>query len=84
MKLLIEEIEREEAALRDDLYSADRKFAEYYNVHATSYCKRTLINNMLNLCVHARARACVCACASACVPFALLFSGYTFIILCGY
>nr|XP_025627292.1 AUGMIN subunit 4 isoform X1 [Arachis hypogaea] len=32
VKLLIEEIEREEAALRDDLYSADRKFAEYYNV----------------------------------------------------
>ncbi|KAH0855191.1 hypothetical protein HID58_020418 [Brassica napus] len=28
----IEEIEREEAALREDLYSADRKFAEYYNV----------------------------------------------------
>ncbi|XP_047180130.1 AUGMIN subunit 4 isoform X2 [Vigna umbellata] len=32
VKLLIEEIEREETALRDDLYSADRKFAEYYNV----------------------------------------------------
>lgn len=32
VKLLIEDIEREEAALRDDLYSADRKFAEYYNV----------------------------------------------------
>ncbi|CAK8565588.1 unnamed protein product [Lathyrus sativus] len=32
VKLLIEEIEREEAALRDDLYSADRKFAEYYSV----------------------------------------------------
>ncbi|XP_054819908.1 AUGMIN subunit 4 [Prosopis cineraria] len=32
VKLLIEEIEREEAELRDDLYSADRKFAEYYNV----------------------------------------------------
>ncbi|KAK6229728.1 HAUS augmin-like complex subunit 4 - like 1 [Theobroma cacao] len=32
VKLIIEEIEREEAALREDLYSADRKFAEYYNV----------------------------------------------------
>ncbi|KAF3792267.1 AUGMIN subunit 4 [Nymphaea thermarum] len=32
VKFIIEEIEREEAALRDDLYSADRKFAEYYNV----------------------------------------------------
>ncbi|KAK6934468.1 HAUS augmin-like complex subunit 4 [Dillenia turbinata] len=30
--LIIEEIEREEAALQEDLYSADRKFAEYYNV----------------------------------------------------
>ncbi|KAG2328446.1 hypothetical protein Bca52824_011174 [Brassica carinata] len=32
VKLIIEEIERGEAALREDLYSADRKFAEYYNV----------------------------------------------------
>ncbi|GAB2230542.1 hypothetical protein Drorol1_Dr00014812 [Drosera rotundifolia] len=32
VKLIIEEIEREEAALQEDLYSADRKFAEYYNV----------------------------------------------------
>ncbi|KAG6634606.1 AUGMIN subunit 4-like isoform X1 [Carya illinoinensis] len=32
VKLIIEEIEREEAALREELYSADRKFAEYYNV----------------------------------------------------
>ncbi|OVA06605.1 hypothetical protein BVC80_1737g11 [Macleaya cordata] len=32
VKLIIEEIEREESALREDLYSADRKFAEYYNV----------------------------------------------------
>ena len=32
VKLIIEEMEREETALRDDLYSADRKFAEYYNV----------------------------------------------------
>ncbi|KAI8009022.1 AUGMIN subunit 4 [Camellia lanceoleosa] len=32
VKLIIEEIEREEAALREDLYSVDRKFAEYYNV----------------------------------------------------
>ena len=30
--MIIEEIEREEAALREDLYSADRKSAEYYNV----------------------------------------------------
>lgn len=32
VKLLIEEIETEESSLREDLYSADRKFAEYYNV----------------------------------------------------
>ncbi|XP_031114991.1 AUGMIN subunit 4-like [Ipomoea triloba] len=32
VKLIIEEIEREEATLREDLYSSDRKFAEYYNV----------------------------------------------------
>ncbi|KAK9697134.1 hypothetical protein RND81_08G017000 [Saponaria officinalis] len=32
VKLVIEEIEREEAALREDLYSSDRRFAEYYNV----------------------------------------------------
>ncbi|KAF5478911.1 hypothetical protein F2P56_005433 [Juglans regia] len=32
VKLTIEEIEREEEALREDLYSADRKFGEYYNV----------------------------------------------------
>ncbi|KAL4580180.1 hypothetical protein LXL04_016362 [Taraxacum kok-saghyz] len=32
VKLMIEEIEREETALREDLYSADRKFAEYYSV----------------------------------------------------
>lgn len=32
VKMIIEEIEREEAALREDLYAADRKFAEYYNV----------------------------------------------------
>lgn len=32
VKLMIEEIESEEATLREDLYSADRKFAEYYNV----------------------------------------------------
>ncbi|KAF3517037.1 hypothetical protein DY000_02059161 [Brassica cretica] len=31
VKFIIEEIEREEAALREDLYSADRKFSEYYN-----------------------------------------------------
>ncbi|CAN1242955.1 AUGMIN subunit 4 [Linum perenne] len=32
VKLITEEIEREEASLREDLYSADRKFGEYYNV----------------------------------------------------
>ncbi|KAI8552818.1 hypothetical protein RHMOL_Rhmol06G0297700 [Rhododendron molle] len=32
VKLIMEEIEREEAALREDMYSADRKMAEYYNV----------------------------------------------------
>lgn len=32
VKSAIEEIELEEAALLEDLYSADRKFAEYYNV----------------------------------------------------
>ncbi|KAK4484823.1 hypothetical protein RD792_007421 [Penstemon davidsonii] len=32
VKLIIEEIEREESAWREDLYSSDRKFAEYYNV----------------------------------------------------
>nr|GMC53732.1 AUGMIN subunit 4 [Ipomoea batatas] len=31
-KLVIEEIEREEASLREDLYSPARKFAEYYNI----------------------------------------------------
>ncbi|GAA0138727.1 hypothetical protein LIER_00418 [Lithospermum erythrorhizon] len=32
VKLITEEIEREEAAWREDLYSLDRKFSEYYNV----------------------------------------------------
>ncbi|CAI9787817.1 unnamed protein product [Fraxinus pennsylvanica] len=32
VKLIIEEIEREETEWREDLYSSDRKFAEYYNV----------------------------------------------------
>lgn len=32
VKVIIEEIERDEEALKEDLYSADRKFAEYYNV----------------------------------------------------
>ncbi|MCL7040319.1 hypothetical protein MKW94_009285 [Papaver nudicaule] len=32
VKLITEGIEREEAALREDLYAADRKFAEYYSV----------------------------------------------------
>ncbi|KAI3948821.1 hypothetical protein MKX01_022235 [Papaver californicum] len=32
VKLITEEIEREEAALQEDLYAADRKFAEYYSV----------------------------------------------------
>jgi len=31
-KSAVEEIEREEAALLEDLYSVDRKFVEYYNV----------------------------------------------------
>ncbi|XP_020274602.1 AUGMIN subunit 4 isoform X1 [Asparagus officinalis] len=32
VKLIIEEVEREEAVLLEDLYSMDRKFAEHYNV----------------------------------------------------
>ncbi|XP_031402297.1 AUGMIN subunit 4 isoform X1 [Punica granatum] len=32
VKSIMEDIEREEVALREDLYSADRKFTEYYNV----------------------------------------------------
>lgn len=32
VKLIIEEIEREEAVLLEDLNSMDRKFAEHYNV----------------------------------------------------
>lgn len=32
VKLFIEEVEREEAVLLEDLYSMDRKFAEHYNV----------------------------------------------------
>ena len=32
IKSVIEEIELDEEALLEDLYSADRKFAEYYNV----------------------------------------------------
>ncbi|KAB2615644.1 hypothetical protein D8674_022232 [Pyrus ussuriensis x Pyrus communis] len=32
VKLITEEIEKEEEALQEDLYSADRKFSEYYNV----------------------------------------------------
>ncbi|KAB2605975.1 HAUS augmin-like complex subunit 4 [Pyrus ussuriensis x Pyrus communis] len=32
VKLISEEIKREEEALQEDLYSADRKFSEYYNV----------------------------------------------------
>ncbi|XP_021770957.1 AUGMIN subunit 4-like [Chenopodium quinoa] len=32
VKIIIEEIEKDEEALKEDLYSADRKFAEYYNV----------------------------------------------------
>ncbi|CAK9163941.1 unnamed protein product [Ilex paraguariensis] len=32
VKLIIEDIEREETALQEDLYSVDRKFVEYYNV----------------------------------------------------
>ncbi|CAA3020018.1 AUGMIN subunit 4 [Olea europaea subsp. europaea] len=36
VKLIIEEIEREETEWREDLYSSDRKFAEYYNVSKNS------------------------------------------------
>jgi hypothetical protein len=32
VKSVIEEIELDEGGLLEDLYSADRKFAEYYNV----------------------------------------------------
>lgn len=32
VKLAVEDIEGEEAALLEDLYAADRKFSEYYNV----------------------------------------------------
>ncbi|KAJ6795539.1 AUGMIN subunit 4 isoform X2 [Iris pallida] len=32
VKLIIEEVEREESVLLEDLYSMDRKFAEHYNV----------------------------------------------------
>jgi hypothetical protein len=32
VKLIIEEIEKEEAHLLEDLASMDRKFAEHYNV----------------------------------------------------
>ncbi|CAK9146120.1 unnamed protein product [Ilex paraguariensis] len=32
VKLIIEDIEREETALQEDLYSVNRKFVEYYNV----------------------------------------------------
>ncbi|GFZ12523.1 hypothetical protein Acr_23g0009080 [Actinidia rufa] len=34
VKVIIEEIEREEATLREDLYAADGKFAEYYGILA--------------------------------------------------
>jgi len=37
VKLITEEIEREEEAWREDLYSSNRKFAEYYNVR-TLFC----------------------------------------------
>lgn len=32
VKSITEELEREEAALKEDLYSAERRFTEYYNV----------------------------------------------------
>lgn len=32
VKLAVEDIEAEESALLEDLYAADRKFSEYYNV----------------------------------------------------
>lgn len=46
VKFIIEEIEREEAALREDLYSADRKFAEYYNV-----CNKQFIFSPCSFCL---------------------------------
>jgi len=68
VKLLIEEIEREETALRDDLYSADRKFAEYYNVCAQTFSTGTIFlwtqtfseTPMLNLCACQRDKEFVC------------------------
>ncbi|CAK9176286.1 unnamed protein product [Ilex paraguariensis] len=33
VKLIIEDIKREETALQEDLYSVDRKFVEYYNFY---------------------------------------------------
>ncbi|CAH2036357.1 unnamed protein product [Thlaspi arvense] len=47
VKFIIEEIEREEAALREDLYSADRKFAEYYNVGEKAY--HTVLEQILGV-----------------------------------
>ena len=45
IKSVIEEIELDEEALLEDLYSADRKFAEYYNVWLSllywCFCTRT-------------------------------------------
>lgn len=32
VRLMTEDLEGEEAALKEDLYSADRRFTEYYNV----------------------------------------------------
>ena len=62
VKLLIEEIEREEAALRDDLYSADRKFAEYYNVRAWAFITRTIFLADTDTCsTTPTLNRCVCA-----------------------
>ncbi|CAK9146121.1 unnamed protein product [Ilex paraguariensis] len=37
VKLIIEDIEREETALQEDLYSVNRKFVEYYNWHKEEF-----------------------------------------------
>lgn len=52
VKMIIEEIEKEEAALREELYSADRKFAEYYNVREVQLTFFTLFCIRLNDCLY--------------------------------
>lgn len=53
VKLIIEEIEREEAVWREDLYSSDRKFAEYYNVQFPSGLRTFCFLSpwFLNICI---------------------------------